>query len=100
MLSEHLVQAEPQNRTSACPHPDGLGEIDTEADGDVVASFLLPDSPETRAVWPVAFLATLTIRVGGARLGVTLSVDNTGSDSLSFTAAVHTYLRVSDVVGR
>lgn len=74
-----------------------LGDVVTESDGEVAVSFLLSDSPETREIWPVSFLATLTVRVGGARLAVTLSVDNTGADSLSFTAALHTYLRVTDV---
>jgi glucose-6-phosphate 1-epimerase len=74
-----------------------LGAVETESDGDVVASFLLSDSDETRAIWPAAFLATLTIRVGGSRLGVALSIDNTGATPLSFTAALHTYLRVTDV---
>ncbi len=62
-----------------------------------VASFALADSDATRSIWPASFLATLTVRVGGDHLGVTLAVENTGSDTLTFTSALHTYLRVENV---
>ena len=68
-----------------------------EDDGAAGASFLLLDSPDTRATWPVPFLATLTVVVGGSRLSVTLSVENTGQHMMEFTGALHSYLRVGDV---
>lgn len=64
---------------------------------DALASFTLADSDATREIWPASFLATLTVRVGGDRLVVSLSVENTGADPLTFTSALHTYLRVENV---
>jgi glucose-6-phosphate 1-epimerase len=61
------------------------------------ATLLLGDSAATRALWPHAFAAELTVTVGGASLAVRLSVTNPGRDALAFTAALHTYLRVADV---
>lgn len=48
--------------------------------------------------WPHRFEATYEITVG-ARLGLELSVRNTGAESVSFEEALHTYLSVSDVRG-
>ena len=73
-----------------------VGE-ETPAAGDAIASFTLRDSAATRALWPASFLATLAVRVGGARLRVELAVENTGGETFSFTGALHTYLRVHDV---
>ncbi len=66
-------------------------------DGDAVASLSLRDSAATRAIWNHAFLATLGVRVGGDRLAVSLTVENRGRAPLSFTGALHSYLRVYDV---
>ena len=65
-------------------------------DGDVCLSFSLTDSPATRTIWPHRFRATLTVRVGGQQLATTLAIENTGTDSFHFAAALHTYLRVDD----
>ena len=65
--------------------------------GDASASFVLTDSPATRAIWPAPFRATLTVRVGGRELATTLTVNNTGNAPFHFTAALHTYLAVRDV---
>ena len=65
--------------------------------GDALASLSLRDSAETRAIWDHEFLATLGVRVGGDQLTVTLMVENRGRAPLSFTAALHSYLRVYDV---
>jgi glucose-6-phosphate 1-epimerase len=73
-----------------------LDEV-TMKGGDALASLSLRDSPETRAIWDHAFLATLAVRVGADRLAVTLAVENRGRAPLAFTAALHSYLRVSDV---
>jgi len=64
--------------------------------GDAVATLSLRDTPETRAIWNHAFLATLGVRVGGDQLAVTLTVENRGRTPLAFTAALHSYLRVYD----
>jgi glucose-6-phosphate 1-epimerase len=62
-----------------------------------VARFTLRDNESTRALWPAAYLATLTVRVGGRQLATTLTLENTGPDAFHFTAALHTYLRVNDI---
>jgi glucose-6-phosphate 1-epimerase len=66
----------------------------SEDQGEAIATLALEDSPATRAIWPAAFRATLTVRVGGPRLAIALDVENTGRSPLSFTAALHSYLRV------
>lgn len=67
-------------------------------DGDAsVAMFELVDSEATRAVWPHAFRCTLRVALEAERFAATLAVENTGDAPLTFTAALHTYLRVEDV---
>jgi len=61
------------------------------------ATLTLHDSQQSRDIWAAQFRAELTVRVGGTRLAVTLAVENTGAATFSFTAALHTYLRVNDV---
>jgi glucose-6-phosphate 1-epimerase len=70
--------------------------IDTGANS-AVAHFCLRDSEATRQLWPHAFLAELSVTVGGPRLEIALDVTNTGAQPLSFAAALHTYLRVVDI---
>jgi glucose-6-phosphate 1-epimerase len=69
----------------------------TEPTGRALASLTLSHSAATHKIWPACFLTTLTVRVGGPRLDVELSVENTGTELFAFTAALHTYLRVHDV---
>lgn len=57
----------------------------------------LSDDAATREHWPYAFEAELTVSVAGARLDVELSATNTGDTTFSFTAALHTYLRVNHI---
>lgn len=73
----------------------------TAADGadDAQASFVLADSPATRAVWPHAFKATVTVLLRPDALEVRLLVANTGGDPIAFTAALHTYLAMDDAFG-
>ncbi|HEX6598190.1 MAG TPA: D-hexose-6-phosphate mutarotase [Gemmatimonadaceae bacterium] len=72
-----------------------LDSVSTKG-GDAIASLSLRDSADTRAIWNHEFLATLGVRVGGDQLVVTLTVENCGTAPLSFTAALHSYLRVFD----
>lgn len=66
--------------------------------GDLAQAVLqLEDSDATRAIWPHAFRATLTVIVGGQNLRLEFSVENTGTTPLTFTAALHTYLGVEDI---
>ena len=73
-----------------------LGDVSRADGGDAIATFTLTDSQPTRAIWPAEFRATLTVRVGGARLVVGFGVENTGASPFNFTCALHTYLRVHD----
>jgi len=74
-----------------------LGGIGRKADGTSEADFVLRDSAETRAIWDVAFKAVVAVSVVARRLAITLHVENVGETTLTFTAALHTYLRVRDV---
>ncbi len=60
------------------------------------AALELTDSDATRAMWPFAFHAELSVHVAGASLAVELSVTNTGGEPFAFTAALHPYFRVRD----
>jgi len=57
----------------------------------------LVDDAATRAIWPHPFALELTVAVEDNRLDLELSVENTGDEAFSFTGALHTYLRVSEV---
>ena len=57
----------------------------------------LCDAAATRAHWPQAFAATLTVQLWPGSLQITLEVRNTDSRPLSFTGALHTYLAVDDL---
>lgn len=67
------------------------------AGNDVAAKFQLRDSAATRKMWPFAFLAEFIVTITGKRLEMTLAVTNTDAQPFSFTAALHTYFRVSEV---
>lgn len=60
------------------------------------ASFALESSRQTRTLWPWPFRLDLAATISGTRLDVQLRVANTGEKPFEFTAALHTYLRVSD----
>jgi glucose-6-phosphate 1-epimerase len=64
---------------------------------DASAVLELRDSEATRALWPHAFRCTLRVALAEDALALTLAVENPGPAPLSFTAALHTYLRVRDV---
>lgn len=68
----------------------------SDADG-AEAIFTLRNSPATEAHWPQHFLATLRVRIGGDSLSVRLEVLNQGEQPFQFTAALHTYLAVTDI---
>lgn len=57
----------------------------------------LTDSEDSRAVWPHAFEALLTVQLKPGSLSVQLAVHNRGAQALPFTAALHSYLRVPQV---
>ena len=74
-----------------------LGGMAREADGAAEAEFVLRDTAETRALWDGAFKVVLAVTVIARQLAITLRVENVGQSPFSFTAALHTYLRVRDV---
>ena len=74
-----------------------LGGVCRAADGAAELDMVLRDSPETRAIWDAAFKAVLSVRVIGRQMTIRLAVENVGDAAFSFTAALHTYLRVLDV---
>ncbi len=62
------------------------------------ARFILAADEATRRIWPHDFLAELTVAVGGPQLALTLAITNRGAAPLHFTAALHTYLAIDDLV--
>ena len=72
--------------------------VDTRAAKDyTLVTLRLVDDADTRALWPHAFAAEISISISGDRLDIELGVDNTGDTPFSFTAALHTYLKVREV---
>jgi glucose-6-phosphate 1-epimerase len=65
--------------------------------GEAHATFTLESSGDTLALWPHDFAAKLAVTFAANHLEVELGVRNSGQESLAFTAALHTYLHVSDV---
>jgi glucose-6-phosphate 1-epimerase len=64
--------------------------------GNSRAVFALDACAETRQLWPHEFALELAVAVEGATLDLQLTVRNPGPASFSFTAALHSYLSVSD----
>jgi glucose-6-phosphate 1-epimerase len=67
----------------------------TGTDGAARARLELRSDATTRALWPHAFTLVLDVVVSGADLGLRLRARNDGVEPFAFTAALHTYLRVS-----
>lgn len=67
------------------------------ADDYVALTLRVADDAASQAVWPHAFSAELTVMLEADRLDLEFSVDNTGSTPFSFQAALHSYLRVTEV---
>lgn len=74
-----------------------LESCSNDAQGKGIAVFVLQDNEASRAVWPYAFTAQLRVTVHADQLNIALEVSNTGTDTLSFTAALHTYFAVQDI---
>jgi len=60
-------------------------------------ALVLADDDATRAVWPEAFNARLTVTLAPGALRVTLAVTNTGATPWQCTGALHSYLAVDDI---
>jgi len=74
-----------------------IGGVARSSNGMAEADFVLRDSAETRALWDARFTAVLKVCVLADQLAITLDVENVGESPFSFTAALHTYLRVQDI---
>ncbi len=69
-----------------------------EVDAGIPAAVLeLVDNEHSRNLWPANFRARLHVALSPGALTVRLSIRNQGQASFSFTAALHTYLRVDDL---
>ncbi len=63
---------------------------------DVVTCELeLTHSSETEKIWPYRFHAIYSIELGKNSLSLRLKIKNTGDTSFSFTAALHSYFKIS-----
>ena len=67
------------------------------ADDYALVTLELGDDAETRALWPHAFRAEITVMLEVDRIDIEFCVENTGSASFEFTGALHSYLRVVQV---
>ncbi len=65
--------------------------------GNVSAAFLLRETPESLRLWPHAFLAGLLVTLGGKEIEVNLTITNTDASPFTFTAALHSYLKVTEI---
>jgi glucose-6-phosphate 1-epimerase len=66
-------------------------------DDYALATLELVDDEDTRALWPHAFRAEITVMLEVDRIDVEFCVANTGPAPFEFTGALHSYLRVTQV---
>ncbi|UNK50311.1 D-hexose-6-phosphate mutarotase [Lysobacter sp. S4-A87] len=72
--------------------------VGIEADAGTPGAVLeLIDNEDTRRLWPARFRARLHVALAPGALTVRLAIGNQGEAPFSFTAALHTYLRVDDL---
>lgn len=74
-------------------------EVTGENCGDdfAMVTLAVADDAASRALWPHAFNAEVTVMLEVNRLDIELAVDNPGPEAFAFTGALHTYLRVVQV---
>lgn len=65
--------------------------------GEVMVTLVIEDDAATRALWPHQFAAELTVLLSDERLDIEFAVDNRGQEAFTFTAALHTYLKIGDI---
>ena len=73
-----------------------LESVDPGSDGSVAVTLSLEADDVTRSTWPHEFKVRHRV-VFGARLEMTLEVENRSGHPLDFEEALHTYLLVGDV---
>lgn len=59
--------------------------------------FQLVANAQTLALWPQHFVATFCVSLAPNQLQITLQVNNTDTQPLHFTGALHTYFAVQDI---
>ncbi|MES1195723.1 MAG: D-hexose-6-phosphate mutarotase [Steroidobacter sp.] len=72
-------------------------QLDTGKTSADTATFFLTHSPETLAIWPFRFTAGYHVTLGADQLQMQLAIKNEDEKDFSFTTALHTYLRVTDI---
>src|SRR5574344_2572245 len=73
-----------------------VAETASLENGETLVKLQLNASDETRAYWPFDFRAELSIIVSRT-LSVSLNIFNTGSQPFEYSAALHSYLSVSEI---
>ena len=73
--------------------------VNTErcADDFALVTLEISDDEATRAIWPHAFTAEITLMLEVDRIDIEFCVTNTGGAPFEFTAALHSYLRQTQV---
>lgn len=61
------------------------------------ATLTLREDQATLAIWPKPFVLEYTVRIEARQLTLTLKASNPGPGAYTFSAALHTYLRVDDL---
>ena len=61
------------------------------------AEFHLTEDEASLSLWPYPFLAIMKVSIGGKKLILSFTVVNMGDRPFTFTAALHTYLRVWNI---
>jgi glucose-6-phosphate 1-epimerase len=70
--------------------------LEDTVNGEARVVLRLTDHAASRALWPFAFQADLTVQLSASTLTVQLEVTNTGVTDLTFTAALHPYFAVEN----
>jgi glucose-6-phosphate 1-epimerase len=71
-------------------------ETGADSGGAAFARMETSDTPDTRALWPHSFRATLRVSLDDA-LTTAIAIANTGEAAFSFHCVLHTYHRVGDL---
>ena len=64
---------------------------------DAHMDFKLAANAQTQTMWPQTFIAILRVSLAPHQLQITLQVNNTDTQPLHFTGALHTYLAVQHI---
>lgn len=66
------------------------------ANGDIIVTLGLVDTPETQSVWPYSFVLNQEIVISDS-LNLSLITRNTGNKRFSITQAFHTYFKIGHI---